>query len=219
MFLCVSFERVQSGVWTNQATTASLLSRALLSPPPGAPLPSAGRSAAGVLPQLPGVGVAVPAVLAHVQLDARVDLHVGLELVGLSEPAAAHGALVRLLSAVHQQVALVVLGRPELFAARLALVRLDSGVEQLVLPQLRGVDETFVAVLAGVWPLPAVPAHVVEVEVAQVEGLPAGVAVEVFIRAVALLVGAQGAAGAEGPDAGLTAERFGPGAPASALGA
>lgn len=78
----------------------------------------------------------MPTALAHVQFDARVDLHVRLELVGLPEASRAHGAFVGLLSAVDQQVALVVLRRPELFPARVAFVRFDSGVEQLVLAQL-----------------------------------------------------------------------------------
>lgn len=104
------------------------------------PVPSAAGatvpSAAGVLAQLPAVRVALSTLLTDVELDPGVDLHVGLELVGLSEAAAAEPALVRLLPAVHQQVALVVLGRPELFPALVALVWLDSCVEQLVLFQL-----------------------------------------------------------------------------------
>lgn len=50
----------------------------------------------------------------------------------------------------------------------------------------------------------------VHVQVAQVEGLSASLAAEVLVWAVHLLMGSQGAAGAEASKAGLTAERFDP---------
>lgn len=75
-------------------------------------------------------------MLAGVQLDPGVDLHVRLELVGLPELPVAHHALVGFFSGVDQQVAMVVLRRPELFAALFTLVRLDSAVQKLVLLQL-----------------------------------------------------------------------------------
>lgn len=158
--------------------------------------------------QLPGVGEAVLAALTGVQLDARVDLHVGLELVGLSELPAAHGALVGLLPSVDQQVAVVVLRRPELFATLLAAVRFDSGVQQLVLLQLRRQQETFLAHGADVRPVAAMLPQVVYVQVSQVEGLPTRVAGKVFVVGVALLMGLQRAAAAERFQTDFTAECF-----------
>lgn len=111
-----------------------------------------------------------------------------LELVGLSELPAAHNALIGFFSSVDQQVAVVVLRRPELFATVFTFVRFDSGVQELVLLQLRHEQETFLADAADVWPVAAVLPHVVQVQVSQVEGLPAGVAGELFVLGVALLV-------------------------------
>lgn len=170
---------------------------------------------AAVLLQLPGVGEAQVAAVAGVQLDARVDLHVGLELVGLPEPPAAHAALVRLLSGVHQQVAVVVLRRPELFAAMLTAVRLHPGVQQLVLPQLRRLQEAFAAEGTDVRPVAGVLPLVVLQHVPQVEGLPAGVAGELLGLLVALLVHPERAAAAETLQAHFAAERFDSGGPAA----
>lgn len=162
-----------------------------------------------VLPERSGLGEAAATALAAVELHAGVHLHVCLHLVGLSEPARAHGARVRPLSSVDQQVALVVLRRLELLPTLLALVRLDAGVQQLVALQLGWQQEAFVADGADVWPLAAVRAQVVQVEVAQVEGLPAGGAAELLALGVALLVRPQGGAAAEGLQTNLTAEGFG----------
>lgn len=63
--------------------------------------------------------------------------------------------------------------------------------------------------VADVWPLAAVLPEVVQVEVAQVEGLPTGGAAELFVLGVALLVRPQGGAAAEALHADLTAEGFG----------
>lgn len=79
--------------------------------------------------ELPGVRESAPAALAAVQLHARVNLHVRLELVRLPELPAAHGTLVRLFSGMDQQVAVVVLRRPELFATLFTPVWFDSGVQ------------------------------------------------------------------------------------------
>lgn len=166
--------------------------------------------------ELPGVGEAAAAALAGVQLDARVDLHVGLELVGLAELPAAHAALVGLLPGVDQQVAVVVLRRPELLATLVTLVRLDSRVQQLVLLQLRRQQEAAVAHAAHEGPVAAVLPQVVQVQVAQVEGLPTGAAGELLVLGVALLVGPQGAGAAEALQADLTDERFAAARPASA---
>lgn len=134
----------------------------------------------------------------------------GFELVGLPEALVAHGALVGLLSSVDQQVALVVLPRPELFLALVALVRLDVGVQQLVALQLRRQHEGFVADGADVRPLAAVLLQVVQVQVAQVEGLAAGAAGELLVLRVALLVRLECAAATEVLQAHLAAERFDP---------
>lgn len=81
-----------------------------------------------------------------------------------------------------------------------------------MLPQVRGVEETFMALLAHVWSLSTVNPEVVQVEVAQVEVLAAGGAdegvVRTVVRAVDLLVAAQGTAGTERPEARLTTEGF-----------
>ena len=87
---------------------------------------------------------------AGVQLNASMDLHVGLELVGLPEPPAAHAALVWLLPRVDQQVAVVVLWRPEFFATLLTAVRLDPSVQQLMLLKLRRQQEALVTDRADV---------------------------------------------------------------------
>lgn len=169
-----------------------------------------------MLPELPGVGEALPAAAARVQLDARVELHVGLQLVGLPKPAVTDAALVRLLPGVDQQVAPVVLWRSKLLAALDAAMRLDAGVQQLVLLQLRRQQEAFAADDAAVGADAAVLADVVQVQVAQVEGLATGVTGEVLALAVALLVHPQSAAAAEALRAGLTAERFDGGGRAAA---
>jgi len=138
--------------------------------------------------QLPRVREALTAALTGVQLHPGVDLHVRLELVGLPELPAAHHALIGFLSGVDQQVAVVVLRRSELSAALFTLVRLDSGVQELVLLQLRHQQEAFLADAADVRPVAAVLPHVVKVQVAQVEGLPASVTGKVLVLGVALLV-------------------------------
>lgn len=61
---------------------------------------------------------------------------------------------------------------------------------------------------ADVWPLAAVLPQVVQVQVAQVEGLAAGAAGELFVLGVALLVRPECAAAAEALQADLTAEGF-----------
>lgn len=166
-----------------------------------------------------GLGEAAATALAAVELHSRVHLHVGFHLVGLPEPACAHGAGVRPLPSVDQQVALVVLRRLELLSALLALVRLEARVEQLVALQLRRQHEAFVADGADVRPLAAVLPQVVQVEVAQVEGLPAGGAAELFALGVALLVRPQGGAAAEGLQTHLAGEGFGGGGAPPAGGA
>lgn len=165
-----------------------------------------------VLLERSGLREASTAALAAVELHSRVHLHVCFHLIGLSEPAFTHGARVGPLPSVHQQVALVVLRGLELLAALLALVRLDSGVQQFVAFQLRWQQEAFVADGADVRPLAAVLPYVVEVEVAQVEGLPAGGTAELLVVGVALLVRPQGGAAAEGLQTELTAEGLGCGA-------
>lgn len=165
-----------------------------------------------VLLERSGLREASAAALAAVELHSRVHLHVCFHLIGLSEPAFTHRARVGPLPSVHQQVALVVLRGLELLAALLALVRLDSGVQQFVAFQLRWQQEAFVADGADVRPLAAVLPYVVEVEVAQVEGLPAGGAAELLVVGVALLVRPQGGAAAEGLQTELTAEGLGCGA-------
>lgn len=158
--------------------------------------------------ELSGIGEAPPTALTGVQLHPGVDLHVRLELVGLPELPAAHNTLVGFLSGVDQQVAVVVLRRPELFPALFTLVRFDSGVQKLVLLQLRHEQETFLADAADVRPVAAVLPHVVQVQVSEVEGLPAGVAGELFVLGVALLVRPQRGVAAEALETDLTAERF-----------
>ncbi len=147
--------------------------------------------------ELPGVREASPAALTGVQLHSGVDLHVRLELVGLPELSAAHDALVGFFSGVDQQVAVVVLWSSELFSTLFTLVRFDSGVQELVLLQLRHEQETFLADAADVRPVAAVLPHVVQVEVPQVEGLPTGVAGELFVLSVAFLVRPQRGVAAE----------------------
>lgn len=166
--------------------------------------------ATAVLLQLSGLGEAAAASLAPVQFHPGVDLHVGFELVGLPETLAAHGALVGFLSSVDQQVALVVLPRPELFLALVALVRLDVGVQQLVALQLRRQHEALVTDGADVRPLAAVLLQVVQVQVAQVEGLAAGGAGELLVLRVALLVRLERAAATEVLHAHLAAEGLDP---------
>lgn len=158
--------------------------------------------------ELPGVGEAPPTALAGVQLHASVDLHVRLELVRLPELPAAHNTFVGFLSGVDQQVTVVVLRSPELFSALFTPVRFDSGVQELVLLQLRHEQETFLADAADVRPVATVLPHVVQVQVSQVEGLPAGVASELFVLGVALLVRPERGVAAEALQADLTAERF-----------
>lgn len=165
--------------------------------------------------ELPRVGEALTAAAAGVQLHARVDLHVRLELVGLPELPAAHCTLIGFLSGVDQQVAMVVLRCPEFFATLFTAVRFDSGVQQLVLLQLRRQQKAFLTDAADVWPVSAVLPHVVQVHVAQVERFPACVAGELFVLCVALLVRPQRAAAAEALQTDLTAERFDPGRGAS----
>lgn len=165
--------------------------------------------------ELAGIGEAPPTALTGVQLHSGVDLHVRLELVGLSELPAAHGALVGFLSRVDQQVAVVVLRRPELFPALFTLVRFDAGVQELVLLQLRHEQETFLADAADVRPVAAVLPHVVQVQVSQVEGLPAGVAGELFVLSVALLVRPQRGVAAEALETDFAAERLQSARPAS----
>lgn len=53
-----------------------------------------------VLLERSGLGEASAAAYAAVQLHACVDLHVRLDLIGLPEPAVAHGALVGPLASV-----------------------------------------------------------------------------------------------------------------------
>lgn len=163
---------------------------------------------AAVLLELPGLGETPATALAAVQLHPCVDLHVTLELVGLPEFPAAHCTLVGFLSGVDQQVALVVLPRPELLLTLVALVRFDAGVQQLVALQLRREHEAFVADVADVRPLAAVLPQVVQVQVPQVEGLPTGVARELLVLRVALLVRLERAAAAEALQTDPTAERF-----------
>lgn len=182
----------------------------LLFPALAAGLTGRGVLATAVLLELPGLGEAAAAALAPVQFHPSVDLHVGLELVGLPEAPAAHGAFVGFLSGVDQQVALVVLPRPELLLALVALVRLDVGVQQLVAFQLRREHEALVADGADVRPLAAVLLQVVQVQVAQVEGLPAGAAGELLVLRMALLVRLERAAAAEVLQAHLAAEGFDP---------
>lgn len=66
--------------------------------------------------------------LTGVQFHTCVDLHMRFELVGLTEPTAAHFALVGFYSCVHQQVALVILWRPKLFATLSTLMWFDTSV-------------------------------------------------------------------------------------------
>lgn len=165
-----------------------------------------------MLLERPGLGEAAATALAAVQLHACVHLHVRFHLIGLSEPARAHRARVRPLPSVHQQVALVVLRRLELLSTLLALVRTHARVQQPVALQLRRQHEAFVADGTDVRPLAAVLPQVVQVEVAQVEGLPAGGAAELLVVGVALLVRPQGGAAAEGLRTELTAEGRGCGA-------
>lgn len=157
---------------------------------------------------MPGVGETLPTVLAGVQLHARVNLHVRLELVGLPELPTAHGALVRFLPCVDQAVAVVVLWCPELFPTLVTPVRFDSSVQQLVLLQLRHEQEAFLTDAADVRTVATVLPHVVQVQVSQVEGLPAGVAGELFVLGMALLMHLQSSVGAEAPQTGSTAERL-----------
>lgn len=170
---------------------------------------------AAVFLELPGVGEALTTALAGVQLHPGVDLHVRLELVGLPELPAAHEALVGFLSGVDQQVAMVVLWRPELLPALLTLVRFDSSVQELMLLQLRHEQEAFLTDAADVRPVAAVLPHVVQVQVSQVEGLPAGVAGELFVLGVALLVRPQCGVTAEALQTDLAAEGFHSGRPPS----
>ncbi len=137
-----------------------------------------------------------------------MDLHVRLELVGLPELPAAHNTLVGFLSSVDQQVAVVVLRRPELFPALFTLVRFDSSVQKLVLLQLRHEQETFLADAADVRPVTTVLPHVVQVQVSKVEGLPTGVAGELFVLGVALFVCPERAVAAEALQTDFTAEGF-----------
>lgn len=104
--------------------------------PPVSGLCSSLRVSTSVLLERSGLGEAAAAALAAVELHSCVHLHVSLHLVGLPEPARAHGAGVRPLPSVDQQVALVVLRRLELLPTLLALVRLDARVQQLVAFQL-----------------------------------------------------------------------------------
>lgn len=78
--------------------------------------------------------------------------------------------------------------------------------------QLGRQQEAFVADGADVGPLTCVLSQVVQVQVPQVEGLPAGGAAELFGRGVTLLMCPQGGGAAEGLQTNLTAERFGGGA-------
>lgn len=180
--------------------------------PPGSGLGTGRFVSTSVLLERPGLREAAATALAAVQLHSCVHLHVCFHLIGLSEPACAHSARVGPLSSVDQQMALVVLRRLELLSTLLTLVRLDARVQQLVAFQLRWQQEAFVADGADVRPLAAVLPEVVQVEVAQVEGLPAGGAAELFALGVALLVRPQGGAAAEGLQTDLTAEGFGGGA-------
>lgn len=165
--------------------------------------------------ELPGVGESPPTALTGVQLHPSVDLHVRLKLIGLSELPAAHNTLVGFLSGVDQQVAMVVLRRPELLAALFTLVRFDSSMQELVLLQLRHEQKTFLADAADVRPVATVLPHVVQVQVSQVEGLPAGAAGELFVLGVALLVRPQCGVAAEALQTDLTAEGLDAGRPPS----
>lgn len=161
-----------------------------------------------VLLELPGVREAPSAALTGVQLHPGVDLHVRFELVGLPEFPAAYNALIGFFSSVDQQVAVVVLRCPELFPALFTLVRFDSSVQELMLLQLRHEQETFLADAADVWPVAAVLPHVVQVQMSKVEGLPAGVAGEIFVLSMALLVCPQRGVAAKALETDLTAEGF-----------
>lgn len=147
-------------------------------------------------------------MLTGVQLYACVDLHVRLELVGLPKLPAAHSALVRFLPCVDQAVAVVVLWRPELFPTLVTPVRFDSSVQELMLLQLRHEQEAFLTNATDIWAVSTVLPHVVQVQVSQVERLPACVAGELFVLRVALLMHLQCSVGAEAPQTGGTAERL-----------
>lgn len=137
-----------------------------------------------------------------------MDLHVGLELVGLPELPGAYRTLIGFLSRVHQQVAVVVLRRPELFPALFTPVGFDPGVQQLVLLQLRRQHKSFLTDAADVRPVAAVLPQVVQVQVSQVEGFPTWVAGELFVLGVTLLMRPQRGAAAEALQTDFTAERF-----------
>lgn len=158
--------------------------------------------------QLPGVREALAALLTGVQLDASVDLHVRLELVGLPELAGAQQTRVGLFSGVHQPVPVEVLRSPEFFSTVITPVGFDPGVQQLVLLQLWRQQEASLADVTDERPVAVVLPHVVQVKVSLVEWLPADVAGELFVLAVALLMCPQCGAAAEALHTGFTAKRF-----------
>lgn len=116
-------------------------------------------------------------------------------------------------------MALVVLGGAELLTTLVTFMRLHPRVEELVLLQLRGQQEPFPTDRADVRPLPRVLSQVIHVQVSEVEAPPTRLAGEVLVVGVTLLVGAQGAGGAEGFGTGVTGEGFVPAPRPSALGA
>ncbi len=146
---------------------------------------------AAVFLELPGVGEAVTAVVAGVQLHPGVDLHVRLQLVGLAELTAADLAFVRPLSSVEFSVSVKVVARPESFAALFARVPFLSGVQSHVLLQTAQLQESLPAHAAAVEPLLAVPPHVVDKRTFTVERLPTGSTDELVFICVAFLVSPQ----------------------------
>lgn len=91
------------------------------------------RAVTAVLLELPRIGEASSALLTRVQLLPGVNLHVGLQLIGLVELSVAVHTFKGLLPRVDPQVSVEVPIGPEGLVTLITLVRFLTSVDPLVL--------------------------------------------------------------------------------------
>lgn len=137
-----------------------------------------------------------------------MDLHVGLELVGLVELLVTVQTFKLLLARVDPQVPVEVSVCSEGLVALVAFVRLLARVNPLVLLQAASVEKPLPAHVTDEGLLPSVASLVIPERVLVVESLPTNAAVELLVLAVASLVEFEGTRGAETSETYFAAEWF-----------